>query len=87
MDATRRRRSITWSRGLRRDIGITGEELTDEQIIQQSVHGIPVIDLTTEAYRMLRTTPAIHAYVMQRVEDGEIPVALQVIDECTTSRN
>lgn len=88
VDATRRRRSITWSRGLRRDMGITGEELTDEQIIQRSVHGIPVIALTAQAYRMLRTTPSIHAYVLQRVEDGEIPIAIQIIDECTApSRN
>ena len=87
VDATYRRRTITWSRDLRRDMGIGSEEPTDEQIIQRSVHGIPVIDLTTEAYRMLRATPAIHAYVLQRVEDGEIPVALQVIDECTTPRN
>lgn len=85
VDATYRKRTITWSRNLRRDMGIGGEEPTDEQIIQRSVHGIPVIDLTTEAYRMLRTTPAIHSYVLQRVEDGEVPIAIQIIDECTAS--
>lgn len=87
VDATYRRRTVTWSRNLRRDMGIDGNEPTDEQIIQRSVHGIPVIDLTTEAYRMLRTTPAIHSYVLQRVEDGEVPIAIQIIDECTTPRN
>lgn len=83
VDATRRKRSITWSRNLRRDMGITGDEPTDEQIIRQSVHGIPILPLTVEQHRMLRTAPSIYGRVMQWIEAGEVPLAEQVIEECT----
>jgi hypothetical protein len=31
---------------------------------------------------MLRRNPSIRAYVLQKTETGEIPLALQIIDDC-----
>ncbi len=83
VDAVYRRRSITWSRNLRHDMGIDGVEPTDEQIIRQSMRGVPVLPLTVEQYRMLRTSPSIYAFSLQCIENGEVPIAVQVIEECT----
>ena len=81
VDATSRRRSITWSRDLRRMAGL-GVERTDRQIIDDTIHGADAFALDADEYRMLRHAPSIRAFVLQKTETGEIPLALQVIDAC-----
>lgn len=79
VDATYRRRTITWSRQLRQDSGLAGLEPTDRQIIDDTIHGLPVISLEPPAYRMLRHSPSIIATTLQLVEDGQIPLAETII--------
>lgn len=81
VDSTYRRRTITWSRKLRTDSGLAGTEPTDRQIIDDAIHGTPVISLTAPAYRMLRRSPSIIAATLQLVEDGQIPLAETVIGQ------
>lgn len=81
VDSTYRRRTITWSRKLRTDSGLAGTEPTDRQIIDDAIHGTPVISLTAPAYRMLRRSPSIIAATLQLVEDGQVPLAETVIGQ------
>lgn len=81
VDSTYRRRTITWSRRLRADTGLDAMEPADEAIIQDTVHGIPVIDLSTDSYRTLRNAPSLIGRVLQYVEDGQIPLAETVIGQ------
>lgn len=83
VDATYRRRTITWSRRLRQDSGLNGIEPTDRQIIDDTIHGLPVISLDPPVYRMLRRSPSIIATTLQLVEDGQIPLAETVIRQAT----
>lgn len=83
VDATYRRRTITWSRKLRTDSGLAGTEPTDRQIIDDAIHGTPVISLTAPAYRMLRRSPSIIATALQLVEDGQVPLAEAIIGQAT----
>ena len=83
VDSTYRRRTITWSRKLRTDSGLAGTEPTDRQIIDDAIHGTPVISLTAPAYRMLRRSPSIIAATLQLVEDGQVPLAETVIGQAT----
>ncbi|KAA8821708.1 hypothetical protein [Bifidobacterium vespertilionis] len=84
VDATSRRRSITWSRSLRRMAGL-GAERTDRQIIDDTLHSADAFAMDADEYRMLRHAPSIRAFVLQKTETGEIPLALQVIDACLDS--
>lgn len=79
--ATYRRRSITWSRDLRSDLGLTVEEPTDEQIIQQTIGGIEVIPLDHHECRALTDNPNILSHILRMTEDGEIPLAEDIINE------
>lgn len=82
VDATYRLRSITWSRRIRQEAGLNSEALTDRQIIDSTVHAPLAIQLTNEQHHMLRTCPNIFAFILQKTETGEIPLALQIINEC-----
>ena len=83
VDATYRRRTITWSRRLRQDSGLNGMEPTDRQIIDDTIHGLPVINLDPPTYRMLRHSPSIIATTLQLIEDGQVPLAETIIDQAT----
>ncbi|PJM73056.1 hypothetical protein CS006_07360 [Bifidobacterium primatium] len=77
-DAVYRRRSITWSRHLRKEAGI-GAEQDDEQIINRHMLGLNLIDLTRRQAKQLRAMPTVLATVMGLVETGEVPLAESVI--------
>lgn len=80
VDATWRRRTITWSRRLRADTGLNDVEQTDRQIIDQTIHGTEAIALTHHECKTLMANPNILSHVLQKTETGEIPLALDLID-------
>jgi hypothetical protein len=82
VDATYRLRSITWSKNIRREAGLSATAPTDQQIIDTAVYAPTAFPLSVAQHRMLRRNPSIRAYVLQKTETGEIPLALQIIDDC-----
>ena len=82
-EATYRRRSITWSRHLRHDAGLATEK-TDRQIIDDTLHGIEAISLTSEQYKRLAANPNILAHILEKTETGETPLALDLINTACT---
>ena len=73
-------RSITWSRKLRDDLLGMGEEPTDRQIIEDTTGGDEILDIPATTYRQLKRTPTVLAFVMSRIETGEIPLAIDIIN-------
>ena len=78
VDATYRKRSITWSRRLREEYG-TGPERTDEQIIARAMPGEEAIALDPAEYQRLAANPNILSHVLAKTETGEIPLAETLI--------
>lgn len=76
--ATAGQRSMTWSRQLRAELLGTPDQ-TDQQIIDDTITGYDVIDLTASTYRHLKLDPSTLAFILSRVETGEIPLALGLI--------
>lgn len=80
VNATRGQRSITWSRKLRSEL-VSTIERTDQQIIDDTTHGTDVIDILASQYRQLKRSPSLMAYIMSRIETGEIPLAEDIIND------
>lgn len=78
--ATKGQRSITWSRELRSSLLSTPEQ-TDQQIIEDTISGIPVIDIHPDAYRQLKREPSVMAFILRLTETGEIPLALDMLND------
>lgn len=78
--ATSGQRSITWSRKLRDDLLGTGEDPTDQQIIEDATGGDKILDIPATTYRQLKRTPSVLAFVMSCIETGEVPLAIDIIN-------
>lgn len=79
INATTGQRSITWSRRLRAEL-IGGPKQTDQQIIDDTLRGIPVLDIPSDAYRQLKREPSVLGFLLSRVETGEIPLVENIIN-------
>ncbi|MEB3517743.1 protein rep [Bifidobacterium breve] len=72
--------SMSLSRKLRIEL-IGGEEQTDRQIIDDTNGGDEILDIPAAAYRQLKREPSVMAFIMSRVETGEIPLAIDIIND------
>ena len=75
---TRGQRSITWSRRLRAEL-VGGSEQTDRQIIDNTLQGVPILEIPNQTYRKLKREPSVLGFILSRIETGEVPLAETII--------
>lgn len=75
--ATKGRRAITWSRGLREELGLV-EDRTDEEILEEVEQFTKQIVVPGPIYDAFRNQPAFLALILQTVEAGNIELALEL---------
>jgi len=78
--ATKGRRAITWSRGLREMLAMTGPEFdkTDEEILAETVAQEVRYTVPAGAYRRVMNQPAILALILALVEDDRVAESEQL---------
>jgi len=78
--ATKGRRAITWSRGLRELLDMTGSQfdLTDEEILADTVAQEKRYEVPVGAYRRVMNQPAILGLILSLVEDDRVPESEQL---------
>lgn len=79
VNATRGQNSVTWSRRLRAEL-IGSTDQTDQQIIDDTIRGIPVLDMPSDVYRQLKKEPTVMSFILSRIETGETPIAEDIIN-------
>ena len=81
--ATRGQNSVTWSRHLRAELVGTPEQ-TDRQIIDNTLQGVPILEIPNQTYRQLKREPSVLGFILSRIETGEVPLAETIIDNTVT---
>jgi hypothetical protein len=75
--ATKGRRAITWSRGLRERYMPEEPPKTDEEVIRDAERQRPVVMMPGESWdRRLRDQPAVIAAVLEATERGDVSLAV-----------
>jgi hypothetical protein len=77
--ATRGRRAITWSRGLRSLLDV-GPEASDEEVAAEEVGGEVVATIPAETWARIVRTPALVAGILEAAEDGGELAVWSLID-------
>jgi len=83
--ATKGRRAITWSKGLR-DLVALEDEKTDEEILEESEQDDLIFLVPGQIYDRIKNAPALLAYVLESVEKGDVETALAVLSGAPPSR-
>lgn len=77
--ATKGRRAITWSKGLR-DLVALEDEKTDEEILEESEQDDLIFLVPGQLYDRIKNAPVLLAYVLELVEKGDVEMALKIFD-------
>lgn len=77
--ATKGRRAITWSKGLR-DLVALEDEKTDEEILEESEQDDLIFLVPGQIYDRIKNVPALLAFVLESVEKGDVETALKIFD-------
>jgi hypothetical protein len=77
---TRGMKQMTWSRGLRADLGLKDEEL-DEAIAAKEEPFEAIIGIHPESVRSLGSLGRIHSRVLYFLESGDLGASLDLLDE------
>lgn len=79
--ATKGRRAVTWSHGLKARFGIG--ERSDEQIVEETEAAPMVLVADADDYRRVqRTAPALLPRVLESIEAGDLDEAMHVLRAC-----
>jgi hypothetical protein len=76
--ATKGRRAITWSKGLREQVCLEDEK-SDEEILEDSEQDDLLFLIPGVLYDRMKNSPAMLALVLEKVESGELESALSLI--------
>jgi len=78
--ASKGRRQIAWSKGLREWAGL-GQEQSDEEIAAEELAAEDVLFLEPESWRELRDTPERVCKLLEVTEDGGYPASMALLDQ------
>lgn len=79
--ATRGRRAITWSRGLRQLLHVEPEQ-SDEDVAAEEVGGITVATIPVETWARIVRSPWLVAAILDAAEVGGATAVWRVVDGC-----